>query len=170
MLVLQALYFFLPAYMAHATPTVVRFLLSKKGLAHTTTSWSVVLGVAIAVLTTLVQRGLSFIPWFAGVSIIEYTVVHALTLGITFGVGIMLADLLVIIYKRKKGIIASIPLLEQIVYVAGGILSLYLVSPVAHIVTDVTFYHLILIVMFTPLIHTVLTIVAYITRLKVLPN
>ena len=168
MMVLQALYFFLPAYAAHATPVVVRFVIAKLFARHTTASWSVIVGIIVAVMTALIQRGLQFVPFFNKLSLLEYTISSALVLGVTFGVGVMLADLLIMIYKRRKGIIASIPVLEQVVYVVGGVLAIYLVSPVAQMVSNVTFYHLILILMFTPLIHAVLSIVGYMTRLKTL--
>jgi len=129
--VLQALYFFLPAYVANMTPVLVKKLelfnwpINKIALGSHKTWRGIIFGVGAAIFVAYCQA--RYVPWLPNLSIAPYE--QWLGLGLLLGLGALAGDSVKSYFKRKKGIKPGgrwIPW-DQIDYVIGGLALTYFV-------------------------------------------
>lgn len=153
-LVLQAVYFFLPAYVANMMPEIFKFIpvlgypVWEKEFGHHKTWRGIVLAVLGGFLIFLLQKWLYRFSFFYKLSIIDYSDFTCL-LGVLMGLGAILGDLIKSYFKRgmnlKPGeswmpwdqldfVIGGL-VLGMLVYVPkiGYVLALLIVSPFLHI-------------------------------------
>lgn len=122
MRIIQLLWYMLPAFVADMAPPFVKYWhgwnppISRRWLGSHKTIVGFALGVAAAVVTTLVQ---SRVRWRG--SLVSYD--HWLVLGLLFGVGAMAGDSAKSFIKRRLGIApgrAWIPA-DQLDYIVGAL-------------------------------------------------
>ncbi len=158
-LILQSLYFFLPAYLANMAPVLVGKVpvlgspISKKIFgAHKT--WR---GLVIAPIVGGVVFWLQKLFVVESLWLIDYAD-YSILLGVLLGLGAILGDLLKSYYKRKAGIKSGKPWwgFDQLDFVIGAIvfswfiyvpkaevvLVLLIVSPVLHMLFNLIGYYL----------------------------
>jgi CDP-2,3-bis-(O-geranylgeranyl)-sn-glycerol synthase len=113
----------------------------------------------VGYVTILLQRWLQeSSDFFASISFYDYTSEDAVSLGILLGFGAIIGDLLKSFFKRRVGIKSGqkwIPF-DQLDFVIGGLifgsliffpgfapaLIIMLITPILHIATNITAYHL----------------------------
>lgn len=156
LLVLQALYFFLPVYLANMAPELVGWIPWKKsvwekGLGKNKTWRGVIVAVVVGGLVFYVQKLLYSFGFFNQLSIIDYSD-FSIVLGLLMGIGAMVGDMGESYFKRKLGLKPgeSWKPWDQLDFVIGGLLLgmfvyvppvsimavLLIVSPVLHILAN----------------------------------
>ncbi len=178
LIVAQALFFFLPAYMANMFPVVfgkVKKLehfkkpidhgkkFGKKSLfGEHKTYFGFLIGVSGALLTGLLQSAIySYFPDSRMLFLEPYPLSFALQLGFLLGFGSLLGDLIKSFFKRRLGIASGAPFFpfDQLDFVAGGLLlaaPLFLPS----------WEYILTLVLFTPLLHFLSNVLGYSLGLK----
>lgn len=172
-LILQALYFMLPAYLANMAPVLVQWIswgnrpldggMRWRGEAlfgrHKTLR-GLVAGTCMGIATIWLQRALGLTT----IELIPYGALAPLPLtiiGMCFGAGALLGDLTKSFFKRRLGIHegkAWIPF-DQLDFVVGALLA---VSP--FFIPSVP--HLVVIFAATPFLHLATNVIAYVLGLK----
>jgi CDP-2,3-bis-(O-geranylgeranyl)-sn-glycerol synthase len=169
--VIQAIYFFIPSYIANAIPVllaklkVMEFLNISIDLGKTyrgdplfgsTKTYRGIVGcVAGGVFIVFIQSLLYKIEFFAELSIINYELPGVLILGFLFGLGEGLGDLIKSFIKRRLHISSSAPFIpfDQLSYLGSLLLSfLYFVPSIEIIVA---------ILILSPIVPILANIVAY---------
>lgn len=136
MLVIQTLYFLLPAYFANMAPVFNKALFRNQRFytvdfgrnlgggkifgSHKTYN-GIIAGVVLAVLVSYIQFSLVSIGFFEGISIINYE--RWILIGVLFGFGAMIGDLVKSFFKRRVGVREGerwIPF-DQLDFVVGGV-------------------------------------------------
>ncbi|MBI2662684.1 CDP-archaeol synthase [Candidatus Woesearchaeota archaeon] len=156
LLILQALYFFLPAYFANMAPVFfqkVQFLampISEKYFGKNKTWRGLFFAVVLGTLVFALQKYVYSLG-YTSLSLLDYNG-FSLWLGITMSAGAIFGDLLKSYYKRKEGINPGESWLfwDQMDFVIGGIIGssiiyvpyvdvvvvLLIASPLLHIVVN----------------------------------
>ena len=154
-LILQSLYFFLPAYVANMAPVLFRWLpgeipIDEKRCGQNKTWRGLVVATLIGGLIFYLQK-LAYQSGTRSLALINYDA-FPITLGFGMGAGAILGDLVKSYYKRKAGLQPGsrwIPW-DQLDFVIGGLLGafifyvpsvqvaviLLIVSPLLHIVVN----------------------------------
>lgn len=169
-LLLEALYFIAPAYVANMMPVLskgVPFLgkpISTKYLGKNKTYRGFLFGVVGGILTVWLQRYLYSYSGFEAISLIDYHSVSVLFFGFLFGFGAIFGDAIESFFKRRIGIESGgawFPF-DQLDFVVFGVI---FVLPVVWI----GWGHLIVLLLLTPLLHFLTNVVAYKLGLKDVP-
>ncbi len=127
LLLLQSLYFFLPAYFANMAPVLLRFLplglpVHERLFGPNKTWRGLLVAPLMALLIFWLQKWAYQAGWFTGLAIIDYAD-FSVTFGFLLGAGAILGDLVKSYYKRKAGIRPGqrwIPW-DQLDFVIGGL-------------------------------------------------
>ncbi len=167
-ILIQALYFFVPAYFGNVAPTLVKkipFLnqavdmgktfRGKRIFGKNKTFRGLFFASLIGVLSFLLQRWLYQFAWFAKISLFDYTQM-TIWLGFILGFGAIFGDLIESFLKRQIGIPSGKPwipfdqldftvvalLLSSIIYLLEFkyIIALLLFTPILHLATHYTGY------------------------------
>ena len=155
-LMLQSLYFFLPAYLANMSPVLFRFIpwgsqpINEKWFGEHKTWRGLIIAPLISSLIFLLQK-FSFQEGFVDLAIIDYAD-FSLLLGFLLGLGAILGDLVKSFFKRRRGLQPGERWLfwDQLDFVMGGlilgsfiyvpkvevVLILIAASPILHIITN----------------------------------
>jgi len=119
MIILQALYFMLPAYCANMAPVFAAKIFGKKfnlpldfGLTYEgkeilgkNKTWRGLLsGILVGIATVCLQAYLEQFGFFKMISIINYEAIDVLAYGFLFGFGVILADAVKSFFKRRMNI------------------------------------------------------------------
>ena len=173
-LIIQILYFLLPAYLANATGTLFskwRFLAApldhqkKLGnafiLGPSRTYRGAILGIIAAVLTVFAQTLLFSRPFFKQLSLIDYQQTNWLDLGLLSGLGSILGPLANSFIKRRLGFAsgAAVPFLDQWDFLISYLL---LASLLVNIPLKIILISLVL----TLIVHPLSNIFARLIKLK----
>ena len=155
-LILKALYFFLPAYLANMAPVFFKKLpflnipIHKKLFGKNKTWRGLMAGTMVGGVVFLIQK-LLYADGFRSFALIDYND-FSILLGFLLGFGAIIVDLVESYYKRKAEILPGgrwVPF-DQLDFVIGGIifscflyvppaevfLVLLIVSPLLHIATN----------------------------------
>ena len=165
LLILQALYFFLPAYVANMMPVFVRkvpFLQNPvwaKYLGPNKTWRGVVAATLAGGIVFLIQQVL-YRSGFDSLAFIDYADIP-IYFGLLMGFGAIMGDLVKSYYKRKEGIPAGehwVPF-DQMDFAIGGLIGacLLYVPPV-----EVT----VVILLVSPLLHLLVNYVGYMMKVR----
>ena len=108
--ILQALYFFFPAYGANMTPVYAHELKLPLGYPVTTqyfgdrkTVRGIMAGIVAALGVVFVQKMLFMqgYPFFQELSLLEYSTISIILYGLAFGLGALVGDLIKSFFKRR---------------------------------------------------------------------
>lgn len=175
--VLEALYFFLPAYVANMAPVLAQDVALFDAAIDGGKSWrgerifgahktyrGFFFGVIGAVLTVSVQRFLMERDFFSAISLVPYDIfplTSLLSLGFVMGVGALVGDLVKSFLKRRLGIASggSWTGFDQLDFVVGALVLSRLIFPLPMM-------HVFLIVILTPLLHLAVNGAAHVLGLK----
>jgi len=164
-LLLKAIYFILPAYVANMFPVFARALklpggrvISQKWFGGHKTYRGFTAGIIGGILTVYLQLYLSNYNFFKNISLLDYSAVNLIFLGFLFGFGAMLGDLIKSFFKRRIGKQPGVPWpgFDQLDFIAGAlilvsvvylpelkiIVTILVVTPVLHLLTNVIGYWL----------------------------
>ena len=164
-MIIQALYFFLPAYVANMMPVflmkvpILDVAVSKKYFGKNK-SWRGVVGAIFAGGVVFWIQKLLFVNGFTEWAIIDYAD-YSILLGVLLGLGAILGDLVESYYKRKAGIAPGKPWFpfDQLDFVFGGItLSFFVYVPPARFI--------VVLFVITPLLHIMTNHVGYWLKLR----
>lgn len=169
LLILQALWFIFPAYVANASPVVIRGQKAldfkrKWGkyriLGGGKTFEGTIGGIAFGVLTGVLQIYLLGLLELQKIGLIE----HSIPLIIALSTGAIIGDVIGAFIKRRLGIARGEPalLLDQLDFL---ILSLLFASFVVELAIEL----IIVLVIITPILHLATNIFAYLTNMKSRP-
>jgi CDP-2,3-bis-(O-geranylgeranyl)-sn-glycerol synthase len=178
MSILQALYFFLPAYLANMAPVFAQALFPKynmpidggktfrgrRVLGDHKTWRGLIAGIVVGMIVVMLQAGVLSYELFESLSILDYQNYNLFVLGVLFGGGALVGDAVKSFFKRQIGKKSGEQWIgfDQLDFVVGGLFFVGLVYvPQAEIV-------LILLVI-TPLLHWVTNVVGYTLGLKEVP-
>lgn len=176
-LVLQSVYFMLPAYVANMLPQIfARFKLleflnipvdfdSKIGeqtvFGRHKTWRGIIVGVLGAILTIYLQKSLENKAFFLQISLLDYVSLNGVISGLLFGAGALLGDIVKSFVKRRINIAPgkSMPIFDQLDFVIGALIfmSLIYVPP---------FWNIVIILILSPILHLIVNIIAYFLKLK----
>ncbi|MFH1916397.1 MAG: CDP-archaeol synthase [Nanoarchaeota archaeon] len=177
MLIIAALYYFLPAYFANMAPNFFRKTLAflakpidcgksfrgQRLLGANKTWRGVIMGTILAIVIVLLQRFLSTYPFFQQISLINYsslTLWKTILLGFLLGFGALVGDSAKSFFKRQ----AKIPPgksffpFDQLDFVIGGLLFsfiLFIPAPLA----------ILTIIVASPILHIVVKFIGYILKI-----
>ncbi len=165
LLILKALYFFLPAYLANMAPVLFKWLpflekpVHKNKFGHHKTWRGLITATLIGGLVFYLQK-LAYVSGFTKLAIIDYSG-FTILLGFLLGFGAIFGDLVESYYKRKLGIKPgeSWKVWDQTDFVIGGILFSFFVyiPPVSVIVLLLTI---------SPLLHITVNHLSYWLRIR----
>jgi len=160
-IIIKSLYFFLPVYFANMAPVLFKWLpfkkpISKKVFGRNKTWRGIIVAILTGGIVFWIQK-IMFNAGFVSLAVIDY---HDFPVyyGFLLGTGAILGDLVKSYYKRKVGIKPGDSWLffDQEDFVIGAILfsffyyvppieiifTVFLISPILHIVTNFIGYHL----------------------------
>lgn len=164
-LVLESVFFILPAGLANMAPVVARKMgmpvigvISRKWLGEHKTWLGLLSGILAGILTIYLQRYLVGFDFFGRLALLDYMTVEALVLGGLMGFGALFGDLVESFFKRRIGIkpgSAWVPF-DQIDFLIGAllfgailifpgwerVLVLVIITPLLHFLTNVLGYWL----------------------------
>ena len=158
-LILQSLYFFLPAYFANMAPIIFRWLpgghpVSIPLFGENKTWRGLIIAPVAGGLIFWIQKA-TYQSGFQQLAIIDYAD-FSILLGFLLGIGAILGDLVKSYYKRKAGLKPGHPWIpwDQSDFVVGGLLgSFVLYVPPADVA--------LVLLIFSPLLHIVVNHLAY---------
>jgi len=166
--ILQALWFFLPAYVANMTPVFIKKLklldmpVNKKYFGEHKTQKGIFFGAISGAATAFLQMLLYSKYRFAiALSLLDYTTIPILTFGFLLGFGALLGDLIKSYFKRKAGIkpaVSWIPF-DQLDFVVGGLV-------LSSIIYFPGWKTVIIILTLSPLLHMASNYIGYKIGLK----
>lgn len=166
MFILEALYFFLPAYLANMAPVFAAKVfknfdkpldfgmqLGGKPVFGKNKTWrGMFAGIVIAIATVYMQSWLVNYEFFQSISILDYSNYNLETVGFLFGAGALIGDAIKSFFKRRVGIASGEKWFgfDQLDFVVGGlifisavyvpeskyIITLLVVSPILHVATN----------------------------------
>lgn len=160
LLILKALYFFLPAYFANMSPVLLKWIpfanipVNKKLFGKNKTWRGLLVGTLVGGLVFGIQR-LVHNYEFQSLAIIDYTD-FSLLLGFLMGFGALFGDLVKSYYKRKAGIKAGYPWIpfDQIDFVIGGlVIGFFIYVPPAEVA--------LLLLIISPLLHVIVNYIGF---------
>lgn len=164
-LILKALYFFLPAYLANMAPILLRWIpwgnipINEKLLGKNKTWRGLILAVIVGGLVFWFQK-VQYLNGFTKWAVIDYAD-FSLALGYLLGAGAILGDLVKSYYKRKAKIKPGKPwpFWDQLDFVFGGLLfSFFIYVPPVEVA--------LVIVVFTPALHLLANYVGYLLKIN----
>ena len=172
-MILEALYYFLPAYFANIVPPLFKWLpildkpidfnIKFKGrplFGSNKTIRGLIVTCIFGVLIFYLQKLLYLQPFFQSISIIDYPN-QPLILGLLLGFGAIFGDLAKSFFKRRAGIISGKPWIpfDQLDFVVGAFIfsSLIFVPQTAIILT---------IIILSPLLQIIFHYVGYLLRIN----
>jgi CDP-2,3-bis-(O-geranylgeranyl)-sn-glycerol synthase len=146
MIILQALYFLLPAYFANMAPVFATKIFGSKyswpldlgyqyqgqALLGKNKTWRGLLaGIIVGIVTVYLQAYLFRFGFFQSISIINYESADLFALGFLFGLGVILADAIKSFFKRRMNIKPGDKWFpwDQLDFSGGLILSLFIYLP-----------------------------------------
>ncbi len=168
MLILQALWFIFPAYVANASPVVIRGrkpldfgkkLRNNRILGDGKTLEGTIGGIAFGALTGVLQLYIiQFLPLDLGLQ------AHSIELIIALSVGAILGDIIGAFVKRRLGVPRGHPalLLDQLDFLLTSLLF-------ASFVIDMSISLMLVLVVITPVLHLGTNIFAYFMKMKKTP-
>ncbi len=178
MILLQAIYFFLPAYFANMAPVFAAKLMpsfsypldcyaTRKGhriLGDHKTWRGLCAGIIIAVVVVIVQRMVLDTSFGFTLSIVPYHTISPLLLGVLFGAGTLAGDAVKSFFKRRRGITSGQPwpVWDQLDFVIGALIFVALVY-------QPSFTIIIILLVISPLLHKATNIIGYWLGLKKVP-
>ena len=177
MLIISALYYFLPAYFANMAPNFFRKTLhflakpidrgkSFRGqrILGTNKTWrGIIMGTIIAIVIILIQRILATNTFFTQISLIDYVQMplwKIILLGFLLGFGALVGDSAKSFFKRQ----AKIPPgksffpFDQLDFVIGGLLFsfiLFIPEPLA----------ILIIIIASPILHIIVKFIGYLLKI-----
>lgn len=179
MIILQALYFFLPAYLANIAPVIIAkifghhfetpidFKQSIRGnrIFGDHKTWrGLIAGTVVGMITVYLQQ-----LWYnssvgTALSILDYNNVNPLILGGLLGFGALAGDAIKSFFKRRRNLRpgTSWPPFDQLDFVIGGIIA-------AAFIVKIPLLIIVLIVLITPALHLLSNKIAYKLGLKANP-
>ena len=163
-LILQSLYFFLPAYFANMAPVIFRWLpggkpVHEKLFGPNKTWRGLIIAPVAGGLVFWIQKW-AYQSGFQQFAIIDYADFSVL-LGFLLGTGAILGDLVKSYYKRKAGLKPGHPWIpwDQSDFVVGGLVfSFFLYVPPAEVA--------LILLIFSPLLHIVVNHLAYWLKIR----
>ncbi len=167
---LQALYFFLPAYVANMAPVFAHALrlpfgypVSVQYFGDHKTVRGIIVGIGAALGVVFVQKVL-FVqgyPFVRELSLIEYSTISILLYGLAFGLGALLGDLVKSFFKRRLQREPGSPWVpfDQLDFVLGALIFLY---PLYHL----EFTYILVLLVATPVLHLGANVLGYLLNLK----
>ncbi len=146
MIILQALYFLLPAYCAnmapvfaakifgnkYSTPLDFGYQYQGKDLLGKNKTWrGLFSGIIVGIFIVSLQGYLYQFGFFKKISIINYEAIEAMVYGFLFGFGVILADAIKSYFKRRKNLKPGARWFpwDQLDFVGGLILILFVFLP-----------------------------------------
>ena len=171
MIILQALYFFLPAYFANMSPVFASRLLGNRFLApidfnitfrgkrifgaHKT--WrGLIFGIIGAIVIIYLQKYLYNVDFLKSISLFNYSQQNLVALGFLLGFGALFGDAVKSFFKRQIGIKPGgrWPIFDQLDFVIGGLLfSALIYIP--------SWQQILIIIIFTPALHLLSNYIAF---------
>ncbi|MFA5188272.1 MAG: CDP-archaeol synthase [Patescibacteria group bacterium] len=175
MIILQALYFMLPAYFANMAPVFAAKIFGKKlawpldfgkkykgqeFLGKNKTWRGLIAGVLIGVLTVYLQSYLFQFEFFKSISILDYTQINLILYGFLFGFGVILGDAVKSFFKRRAKIKPGDKWFpwDQLDFLGGLILIAFVYMPVWPIIF--------LVVIISPLLPIIANWLGYLLKIK----
>jgi len=168
-LIIKALYFFLPAYLANMAPVLIKLKslknnpiqkpISKKYFGKNKTWRGLIVGTLVGAITFYIQK-LLFSQGFTQLAIIDYTD-FTIILGLLLGFGAIIGDLVESYYKRTLDIPAGKPLYfyDQIDFVIGAIIFSMLVYVIPAKVV-------LILLLISPLLHILFNYLGYLLKIR----
>lgn len=146
MIILQALYFMLPAYCANMAPVFAAKIFGKKFsasldfgykyqgqdfLGKNKTWRGLVAGILVGIIIAYVQAYLYQFKFWQNLSIVNYNLADVFALGFAFGLGVILGDAIKSFFKRRKKIKPGDKWFpwDQLDFLGGLILVLFVYLP-----------------------------------------
>ena len=132
-IILEIVWFLLPAYFANMAPVFANAIFHNKGkpinvalFGSHKTYRGFLAGIIAAVLIIYIQLYLYGISFFRSTSILDYSQINLLIYGLLFGFGSMLGDLIKSFFKRRLGFKPGSRFMpfDQIDYILGTFLLL----------------------------------------------
>jgi CDP-2,3-bis-(O-geranylgeranyl)-sn-glycerol synthase len=177
MLIIQALYYFLPAYVANMSPNFFRKSLhflgkpidngsmyrGKRILGDNKTWRGLIMGTIMAILTILIQRSLALNPTIAKISLFDYSLVPLPTLialGFLLGFGALAGDSIKSFFKRQSGVPSGTSWFpfDQLDFVIGGLLFSFLIFIPSWQV-------MLIIIILSPVLHVIVKYIGYLLKI-----
>lgn len=168
-LILQSIYFMLPAYLANMAPVLLQWIpfgarpIHEKLFGAHKTYRGIIGGVIFAIITLFLQRKIDFFYDMPLLSYKYYSHNHYefWLLGFLFGFGALTGDLVKSFFKRRLGIASGKPWVpfDQLDFVIGALLfvSIIYIPPISHIV---------IILVLSPILSLLTNIAAYSLNMK----
>lgn len=176
-MIIESIYFMLPAYAANACPVVANFFNTLRFLAmpvdfniklfnqplfgHSKTFRGFIVGISAAIFIGLFQYFLFTSGYFQNYVLIDYTLYNALILSFLLGFGALLGDLVKSFIKRRLKISSGRPwpIFDQVDYPIGALLlcSLFY-SP--------SIWHFVIIIIISAMLSIAANIIAYLLKIK----
>lgn len=167
-LIISSLYFILPAYVANTCPVIfgllkmpLGFAISEKLFGSHKTYRGFYSGYIGALLTLYVQYLLSRNGMFSEYEILNYKELNLFFFALLFGGGAITGDLIKSFFKRRLGIAPGRPFIpfDQLDLVLGALLFLWpvITLPLANVLT---------LLILTPLLHLLTNVTAYKLKIK----
>ena len=167
---LQALYFFLPAYVANMAPVFAHALklplgypVSIQYFGDHKTVRGIIAGVGTALLVVYVQKimfleGYSFVQ---EISLLEYGTISVLLYGLAFGLGALMGDLVKSFFKRRLQREPGSPWIpfDQLDFVLGALIFLYPLY-------QLELKYVVVLLIATPALHFSANVLGYLLNLK----
>jgi len=174
-IVLESLYFFLPAYVGNMSPQLASWLnlfpslnkpidsyFGKNIFGRNKTVRGFVCGVLVAMIFGVLQFFGMNLNFFNSISLLDYSNIWiVLSSSFLLGFGALFGDAIKSLFKRMRKIKsgASWPVADQMDYVLGGlifVLPFFMIS----------LYHILFILIFSPIAHLIVNIIAFNLRIK----
>lgn len=173
--ILEVLWFMLPAYGANMVPGLFKNTLKPLGkpidrgktwrgkriFGDNKTYRGLIVGVFFSILLAFFQSKLYMVDFFKSISIIDYSEVNFLMLGVLLGFGALFGDMIKSFFKRRKGIKFGdkwIPF-DQIDWVIGSVVFVLFIY-----IPDII--HLITIIVLFPILHVIINHIAFFLKLR----
>lgn len=163
-MILESLYFFLPAYFANMAPVLFKWLpfdkpIHKKLFGRNKTWRGIIVAILLGMLVFWLQK-LLYLNGFQKLALIDYSD-FSILLGFLMGTGAILSDLAKSYFKRKNGIESGKPwpFWDQIDFVVGGLALSFLVYIPRIEVVFVLF-------VVSPMLHVAASYIGYLLKLK----
>ena len=178
MFILEALYFFLPAYIANIAPVIAAKVFPKwntpidfdkklqgKPILGSHKTWrGLFSGIVLAILIVYLQTYLLKYSFWSSITLIDYELQNLVYLGFLFGFGALLGDAVKSFFKRRLGMESGSKwiLFDQLDFVIGALL---LVS----FVYQPSVQHVLVIIVISPLLHVLTNLLGYKIGIKNVP-
>ncbi|MBP9669615.1 MAG: CDP-archaeol synthase [Candidatus Pacebacteria bacterium] len=167
---LQALYFFLPAYVANMAPVFAHAFqlplgnpVSVRLFGDHKTVRGVLAGVVAALAVVAIQKVLFLYgyPLFKALSLLEYSGISVLLYGCAFGLGALGGDMAKSFFKRRLHREPGSPWVpfDQLDFVIGALLCVYPLF-------QLPMHFLVILLVTTPVLHLMANVLGYFLHLK----